>query len=40
MSEDWDYYCFNCNVNFSIQSDKDIDVPVDVCCFCGSDDIQ
>jgi len=40
MSDDWDYDCFKCNTRFSIQSDKDINVPVDRCPFCGSDNIQ
>ncbi|KKN76233.1 hypothetical protein LCGC14_0372590 [marine sediment metagenome] len=40
MSDDWDYCCFKCNIGFSIQSDKDIDEPINFCVFCGGEDIQ
>lgn len=40
MSKGYDYYCFKCNIGFSIQSDMDINKPIDCCPFCGTEDIQ
>ena len=36
----YDYDCFKCNCKFNIQSDKNLDIPIDHCPFCGSKDIQ